>query len=66
VEEGMKEIMKLATKITNHLDICLERLSKTMKIHSKCIRYNSECDTSMSSNRPSPVNSASITPVTSQ
>jgi hypothetical protein len=66
VEEGMKEILKLATKITNHLDICLERLSKTTKIHSKSIRYNSVYDTIKSSSRPSPVDSARITPVTSQ
>jgi hypothetical protein len=66
VEEGMKEILNLANKITNHLDICLERLSKTTKINSRGIRYNSKCDTTKSSSRPSPVDSARITPVTSQ
>jgi hypothetical protein len=66
VDDSRKEILKLATKITNHLDICLERLSKTTKIHSKGIRYNSECNTTKSLNRPSPVDSARITPVTSQ
>ena len=66
VEKGMKEILKLAIKITNHLDICLERLNKTTKIRSKCIRYNSEYDTTKSSSCPCPVDSARITPVTSQ
>ena len=63
---GYKQILKLATKITNHLNICLEWLSKTTKIHSKGIRYNSECDTTKSSSRPSPVDSARITPFTLQ